>query len=306
MELKNQNMEAPNKSTFEEGSIKKDREEHGQNLYNKRFNDSVESTLDKSEDNNSIKNEHQNHGKEMMSVNYFDDVVGNFDNEKQKEIYYTKWSEINRKYDGDFEKYSQDPEWREIVKEAFPDYELPELKNSDNVESWNKISSEETLQQRASAVNPNYEESKDNEWSNNCQRCVATYEMRARGYDVTAKPLPEYDGLKREQYAVWQSPEVIYQSVDVNKIENQMKEWGDGSRAQICFNYQDDNSKGHTFVAEQIDGKTYFIDPQTGDLDCKKYFDDAQSGSITFCRIDQLQPTDKIHDCCTAREDNRV
>ncbi|MCD8025385.1 MAG: hypothetical protein LUF33_00180 [Clostridiales bacterium] len=38
-------------------------------------------------------------------------------------------------------------------------------------------------------TNPNYSTNKY-EWTHNCQRCVSTYEMRRRGYNVTAKPLP--------------------------------------------------------------------------------------------------------------------
>lgn len=40
-----------------------------------------------------------------------------------------------------------------------------------------------------------------------------------------------------------------------------MKEFGDGARMEILADWG--NNKSHVFIAEQIDGKTHFCDPQT-------------------------------------------
>ena len=44
-----------------------------------------------------------------------------------------------------------------------------------------------------SQTNPNYD--KGEKFEINCQRCVPAYEMRKRGYNVTAKPLPCDDDI---------------------------------------------------------------------------------------------------------------
>lgn len=55
-------------------------------------------------------------------------------------------------------------------------------------------------------------------------------------------------------------------------IETQMAEWGDGSRGIVRVQWQKKNY-GHVFIAEQVNGKTRFIDPQNGAIDVTHYFD---------------------------------
>ena len=72
---------------------------------------------------------------------------------------------------------------------------------------------------------------------------------------------------------------------------------GDGARIQICITWE--NGGGHTFVAEQKNGKTIFLDPQISDSDCVRYFDLKKEGSIgIFWRIDNLVPSDLMKECC--------
>ncbi len=136
------------------------------------------------------------------------------------------------------------------------------------------------------------------EYSFNCQRCVPAYEMLRRGYNVTAKPrIKEEDYLSRFPYSVWEEPDVIRTSYNGRReIEEAMEVWGDGARAQIVVAW-DKEDNGHTFIAEQKNGKTYFMDPQNGDLDCSHYFEEVEQNSVTFCRIDRLKPSSYIKDC---------
>lgn len=39
----------------------------------------------------------------------------------------------------DFETYSQDPKWRELQRQAYPDYELPPLNKLDNLGQWSEV-----------------------------------------------------------------------------------------------------------------------------------------------------------------------
>ena len=199
----------------------------------------------------------------------------------------------------DFTTYSQDPQWRELQRQAFPDYELPPLDKADNLGKWNEIPPDITSKENLDAVNPNFSSGK--EWKVNCQRCVPTYEMRARGYDVTAEPCDDYDNydhLAYHPYDVWENPEVINcNGSGLEDIENAMKNWGDGARAQICVAW-DPGDDGHTFMAEQRNGKTYFVDPQSGSADVSRYFNRVATGQTSFCRTDNLQPSQRILNCC--------
>ena len=147
---------------------------------------------------------------------------------------------------------------------------------------------------------------KSREYKINCQRCVPTYEMRARGYDVQALPKPSNDILcyGKNTYSMYDVPDVIYaydlgsrSKTQLKKIKELMKEYGDGARAEVRVGWKGANS-GHVFVAEQVNGETRFIDPQNGDLDCEKYFDYIRPSVTWFLRIDNLKINKIIEQCC--------
>ena len=197
----------------------------------------------------------------------------------------------------DFSTYSQDPVWRDLQRQAYPEYDLPPLERADNLGHWKEIPPDTSFADNLDATNPNFEYG--DEWTVNCQRCVPTYEMRARGYDVTALPCVEdNDYLSYHPYDVWENPVVNTAFGNgMNDIQSAMKGWGDGSRAQICVQWEKGDG-GHTFIAEQKNGKTVFFDPQNGEMDASWYFDNVKSGSVTFCRTDNLMPSEKIFECC--------
>ena len=201
----------------------------------------------------------------------------------------------------DYDEYSQDPVWRELHEAAYPDDELPPLEDTDNLGEWDDIPPDITPEENLDAANPNYELGE--EWQTNCQRCVPTYEMRERGYDVTAMPCTEDDDyLSYHPFDVWENPDIIEASDDgSNEIQEQMAEWGDGARAQVVVEWENGDG-GHTFIAEQRDGKTVFIDPQSGETDVDWYFDEAKPGATQFCRIDNIEPSSLILDCCEKKE----
>lgn len=181
---------------------------------------------------------------------------------------------------------------------------------------WKRIVGEHTAGDDAKATNPNFEEKHNSiEWGGNCQRCVPTYELRRRGYDVTVKPMPTEtvrgvffsektiakrdDHLFYKPFDVWEPPESIHISDGQLGIENQMQEWGDGARAEIMVLWKGQKGNGHVFVAEQINGVTHFIDPQSGIDGVGWYFDDCDPAQIYICRTDDKNISEKyIKDCC--------
>lgn len=180
--------------------------------------------------------------------------------------------------------------------------EMPIRDDIDNLGRWHDIPSDISEMENLKAVNPNYE--LDEAWQNNCQRCVPTFEMRERGYDVTALPWGgEEDDLQYYPYDVWESPDVISTSGDgLQDIRDTMMSWEDGSRAQVVLQWKPEltggSGGGHTFIAERQGDAVRFLDPQTGESDASYYFESAKPGSVSFCRTDNLMPSKRILDCC--------
>ena len=173
--------------------------------------------------------------------------------------------------------------------------------NGSVLDNFNRKSRVTDLFDDLSQTNPNWS-TQEAQWRNNCQRCVPTYEMRRRGFNVTAKPQPEADTrndyLAMNPWKAWKNPKVQPFNAK-NDIETAMASMGDGARVQIKIVFND--GTGHTFVAEQIGGKTVFLDPQTG-KECSVYFDDKATSNgwnNLFWRIDDQEPSDYIIDCCS-------
>lgn len=182
--------------------------------------------------------------------------------------------------------------------------------NSDTItaggvtDSFDRKARASNVEEDLAAVNPNYS-TKEYKWINNCQRCAPTFEMRRRGFKVTAKPIPtklENDYLALDYAAAWERKDVVWcmRGNGLEQIREKMATWGNGARAtvRVVFNTGTNGGKGHVFIAEQRDGVTVFLDPQTGDTDCSRYFDKAIKGKTNILRIDNNKPSAAILDCC--------
>lgn len=173
-----------------------------------------------------------------------------------------------------------------------------------HVPDWKHIETEHNRFEDLRDTNPNY--TKGREWQVNCQRCVPTYEMRRRGFDVTAKPAPPEASkhLAYHPFDAWKNPDVKHcKGSGISDIQDAMKKWGDGARAQVVV-YWKGGCGGHTFIAERVNGETHFIDPQTGKegMGVEKYFDHVIEDRTQFCRIDDKEASTYILDCCKERE----
>lgn len=166
------------------------------------------------------------------------------------------------------------------------------------------------LKEAMKQVNPNY--SDGFEWQNNCQRCCSTYEAIRRGYDVISKPTDAKNSieLRNEKFVDYATNafSLMFKDADIIKakgfdkkeIKQAMKTWGDGARCEICIVWQDWN--GHVFMAEQVEGKTIFLDPQSNEVYDESVFDQVKKGYTKYFRTDNLDFTDNIIDCCQNRK----
>lgn len=158
------------------------------------------------------------------------------------------------------------------------------------------------------AVNPNYRKVKG--YDGNCQRCVPTYVLRRRGFDVEALPVgenTEIDNLLRfNPHVIWKKAEspVIPKATRGSKffgkpeIEKYMEDLPEGAMCEIRCEWKD-NNYGHVFIAEKRNKKVQYIDPQTGNTDVSHYFDKMVEDTTTYWRIDNANlDDDLIRYCC--------
>lgn len=149
------------------------------------------------------------------------------------------------------------------------------------------------------------------DFSQNCQRCVVAYELRRRGYDVTAQPTFENDTLPNIRYTgknselrqgAWTSafrharPVSVGASNEAKVYDNiraQMKSYGEGSRAVISVAWK--QGGGHVFNVENKNGRIVYVDGQTGERysgkDVLRY---AKPSNVTLTRVDNLRVSGKI------------
>lgn len=173
-----------------------------------------------------------------------------------------------------------------------------------NAWGFNTIQGEHTAEDDAKNTNPNYRQGRT--YQDNCTHCVASYEMRRRGFDIEATPTVTSDPYK---YGRWkkifdgfktQFTKAARKNKQASEITATMLQWGNGARAEIRLAW-DGGSYGHVFAAEVRDGKVIFIDPQCGTsgVSVEGYFDLAKPSSVEFGRLDNLEPNEEyIKDVC--------
>lgn len=177
---------------------------------------------------------------------------------------------------------------------------------------FKKIQGKHTQKSDLKNTNPNYSPESD-EYRKNCQRCVNTYEARRRGYDVEALPrifdgsdkLPHMADKKNGWTAVYKNPELISCTADtqeemIKHVNDTIKSFGENSRAIVRVRWK--TRGGHVFIAETINGETKFIDPQMNKNNVSGYLERAKPESTFVMRIDNLEFTDKIFECCKESE----
>lgn len=159
-------------------------------------------------------------------------------------------------------------------------------------------------------TNPNHSYSYS-EYSENCQRCVVAYELRRRGYDVTA--LPTYKGdtlpvVNAYGNGRWQMAFRGARPVKVGSsnpktaqqnLERKMQSYGSGSRGVVRI-------PGHVFNVENVRGKIRYVEAQTGiKYDSRNVFSlmsGKQTSNIQLIRTDNLRISDRARNLVTQRK----
>ena len=179
---------------------------------------------------------------------------------------------------------------------------------------------EKTMGDAMLGSNPHY--SGDfREFSENCQRVVVAYEARRRGYDVTAQATFPGDTLNQIAYndskagisrgrwmGAFQDAKPVNVSATgrgaeqqvIRNIERQMGSYGEGSRGVVQIFYK--GGGGHVFNVEQRNGKTHFIEAQTGRVkDFAGTMRHVRPERVALVRTDNLKFSDRAKNFVTPR-----
>lgn len=173
-----------------------------------------------------------------------------------------------------------------------------------------RIKGEHTREQDLKAVNPNFVPGRNGEWENNCQRCVAAYEARRRGINVTAKPLPPNDTL---QFGKGWAKAFLSGNghiVDCSakrteiarqNVEQQVLKAPDGGRFIVRIGVKGNPYSGHVFIAENDHGSVRFVDPQlhgnSKQIDCSSHWNWASGKFCYVLRVDNLKFSHILGEC---------
>lgn len=143
-------------------------------------------------------------------------------------------------------------------------------------------------------ANPNY--ASGTQYGVNCQRCVQTYELRRRGYDVEALPKP-----KKNNTIIWgnecfvdssgNTPSFTFNQSE-KSIRNTLENAPDGSRYIIYAAWK--KRSAHVFIAEKENGIIRYIDPQPNKDDVEYYFSLAKKNKFGILRVDDKDITTDI------------
>lgn len=157
----------------------------------------------------------------------------------------------------------------------------------------------------------------DKAYTNNCQRVVVAYELRRRGFRVSAKEYSSngtdtlHHGYNKMRKVFGQDPwppgsyGKIFKGAQVidnlgrttkatlKNITAQMTKWGAGSRAIVQVSWKGRGS--HVFNVENVGGKVRFLDAQMGrsSVDARQdYFPSTKPSRTVLIRTDNVKTSD--------------
>lgn len=147
-----------------------------------------------------------------------------------------------------------------------------------------------TEQENVQAVNAKYK-NLDCGTKNNCVLCSVTYEMRRRGYDVTANAADE--GYYMADIYRWfpkaQPQKVPVSTFNDTDFKNMCLAQGEGASGVVMVTWY--NGSGHAMHYQVKKGKVIVTDAQSGDV-----YDDGLNklatlvNDVSICRLDNQEP----------------
>lgn len=174
-----------------------------------------------------------------------------------------------------------------------------------SVDEMAKLARPDNIPHALKGTNPLY--ATNSRYQDNCQRCIAAYELRRRGYDVEALPSPILRDIIRDKLgfmgeggwpSMWKGARPIEMAGTTGKevrkcIEHEMRAYGDGARAIVRVQWKGVDY-GHVFIAEQRGNETWFVDPQTNDIAYEGWETAIDTQFDYLMRVDDKEFTDLV------------
>jgi hypothetical protein len=159
-----------------------------------------------------------------------------------------------------------------------------------------------TLEDDVLLTNPRFAEG--GAYAMNCVHVVQAEELRRRGFDVVATPLPQEFWSQQgrsldEALGNWiGDPDRYLVRGSAVGIKNIAQGWPDGARGWVNVNWKRGGS--HVFNVEKVGDRTVWSDAQKGvyDFNPDTYFNRAQP-VVRIVRIDDLNPTRDVEQFVT-------
>lgn len=166
-----------------------------------------------------------------------------------------------------------------------------------------------TPEEDMKAVNPGYQNFSD-DTKNNCYMCSMAYDLRRRGYDVTANKVSNGMTLNSvERY--YKNPKIErvtsaapnpnaerkearngLTKETINKAKEQLIAQGDGARGSVLVTWKR-GAGGHAMAYEVKDGKVSIYDAQVSTKYKRPEKVLKQAGSLSYVRLDNLEVNPK-------------
>lgn len=176
-----------------------------------------------------------------------------------------------------------------------------------------KKSKEWSAERDLKAVNPGFMNLNSNT-KNNCMLCTATYDLRRRGYEVTANKASYGYGYSDVQRWYPKAKNVAIDGRGTNgkwnsgvaakKTKEALISQGDGARGNLMVQWKTKGlfnkrgGGGHSMAYEVKNGKVRIYDGQTGKT-CSVDKIVGRSSSVTYARLDNVEPDwKKIKEVC--------
>jgi hypothetical protein len=156
--------------------------------------------------------------------------------------------------------------------------------------SW-KLLEEDELKSNLSLINPNYRFGVG--YKSNCVNCVMAYELRQRGYDVTAKSDVECN-VSRKATEMWYN--VVENSA--NSLQEVIELIDISVNARYFLGVKYPKGDGHALVMVVLNGHITIIDAQIGS---SYKIEDLKKTALLhymFFRIDNLEITQTGYNAC--------
>lgn len=202
-------------------------------------------------------------------------------------------------------------------------YAVSEQLPKTSKEAIGKKGKASTISEALKTVNPNFSK-QHAEYSENCQRCVVAYELQRRGYKVEAQPTyandkwnasykigNTYMDLWRGAFRHAKTERVGASRVDkvLDNITKKMKSYGSGARAVVSINYKGKKNDAHVFNVENVRGRIYYVDAQTGDrynrASMRNLFNITKTRDTTLTRTDNLRISERSKEFVWTKDRNR-